>query len=278
MTRLIGIIIIGVLVSVAYAKEEDRVIRVAVIDTGFDFKSKWKDAEERGLKVPKLCEKGHTNLTGYGDNNDVDGHGTHVAGIIAKYAEDANYCLVIIKVYHGGLPTSKNLTAKAIAWAIKQKADIINLSLGGTGFIFKEYIQIKKALNKGIVVVAAAGNNSQKVDKQVLDVKTKHDYQTMDKYLVYEYKIRYIDRKTMEVSSEAENTYFPAAYDQRVIAVVNGKDGKPSKSSNYGNAFDQMEDGEDVLSLLIGDNYGVMTGTSMAAPKKTGKLIKNWSW
>ena len=67
----------------------------------------------------------------------------------------------------------------------------------------------------------------------------------------------------------AENAYFPALYDKRIIVVGNNtKDGVRSNSSNYGEPVTRWEVGEDVEAYGI-----VMTGTSQATAVATGKII-----
>ena len=61
-----------VLLELNYANAENRV-RVAVIDTGIDSE----------LATPYLCKDGNKDFTGKG-MKDVSGHGTNIAGIIAK--------------------------------------------------------------------------------------------------------------------------------------------------------------------------------------------------
>ena len=109
-------------------------IRVAVIDTGFDFNSTWNSDffKSRGLVRPKLCDTGHydviTKSTKVVDNH---GHGTHIAGLIAKYNENTDYCLIIIKYFDS--KSTKNtalLSQKAFQKAIDLDVDVINYSGG----------------------------------------------------------------------------------------------------------------------------------------------------
>jgi subtilisin family serine protease len=120
-------------------------IRVAVVDTGLDLD------DPRFTNV--LCEHGHQDFTGTGIK-DTDGHGTHVAGIIKQYAQNANYCLMILKFWTPG-NKPEHMTA-ALEWAIAVKADIVNISAGGVNGNAKEERLLYGAPRT--LFVAAAGN------------------------------------------------------------------------------------------------------------------------
>lgn len=252
-------------------------IKVAVLDSGFDFKSTWQDAKSQGLVVPKLCKEGHKDFTNT-NLNDNHGHGTHVAGIIAKYAGNADYCLVILKIYD---PKTRSIepeasTTKAMRYARAIGASIINYSGGGVGFNIGEYIEVKKNLDSGIVIVAAAGNEKEQNDYQIHSVKFSY-FGKNSELAMYRYTITYINRKTLQITDKApKNPYYPAAYDPRIISVMSYDKTKRHSFSNYGAAYNSMSDGYDILSLMPDNMYGKLSGTSMAAPKKTGQIIENW--
>lgn len=130
-------------------------LKIAVIDTGFDTASEWnKDSK------PTLCDGEHKDFSRTGSIMDKHGHGTHIAGLIHKHIGNINYCLIIYKFYDPkGLHNGKAMI-QSIKAAIKAKVDIINISGGGVDPIAEEKKVIKQALDQGIVVVAAAGNES----------------------------------------------------------------------------------------------------------------------
>lgn len=103
-----------------------------------------------------------------GNNNnpmDDQGHGTHVAGIIAAERNTFgttgvayNAQIMPIKVLDkNGNGTSKNI-AQGIIYAANNGADVINLSLGGN-YSPEDVQAIRYATQKGAIVVMAAGNN-----------------------------------------------------------------------------------------------------------------------
>ena len=134
-------------------------IKIAIIDTGIDYN--------------------HHDLFGFGPNGkvvggydfvdndeqpmDTNGHGTEVAGIIAAdgyikgVAPKAK--LLAYRVSATGESVSSEFIVNAIHRAIKEKVDIINISLG----VNKTNEELDKAVNEavknGIVVVTAAGNS-----------------------------------------------------------------------------------------------------------------------
>lgn len=94
----------------------------------------------------------------------ADDHGTHVAGIIAaafnKYGTAGiapNTKIMPVNVFEGEEADIFNI-AKAIDYAVKNGANIINMSLGEYGYVYIEDAAIQSAVKKGVVVVAAAGN------------------------------------------------------------------------------------------------------------------------
>lgn len=213
-----------------------RTLTVAVIDTGID-----RDSNS------KLCKFGHKSFTQDKDPlKDAHGHGTHVAGIIAKEAGNLDYCLVAVKFYEDSNIGSQNLTntINAINYAIDIKVDYINYSGGGPIFNEEEFLALKGALDKGIKVVAAAGNEGEDLDK--------------------------------------ECNYYPACYDRRITVVGNLRDAAffstfkltRNPSSNYGNIVTRWEIGTNIESNLPGGKTGSMSGTSQATGVATGKLIK----
>ncbi len=137
-------------------KDNGQEIIVAVVDTGIDKDHPiFKDRLVQGYDV---LEDDHTVT-------DDDGHGTHVAGIIALSTSD-NVKIMPIDVFgeDGALDSS---VVSGIYYAVKNGAKVINLSLGGYGKTSYLEKGIQYARNNGVIVIAAAGNDAHDV---------KHDY------------------------------------------------------------------------------------------------------
>lgn len=104
--------------------------------------------------------------TNTNDSNDINGHGTHVAGIIAAasngfgatgVAYDAT--ILPVQVLGDNGSGSNRSVANGIRYAVDVGADIINLSLGG-GFSSVIRSAIRYAELNDVLVVAASGNDS----------------------------------------------------------------------------------------------------------------------
>ncbi len=138
-------------------------VTVAVIDTGVEVAHPLLDGR-LGLPGRNLLTGGE-DIADLGDglDNDADGitdemtgHGTHVAGIIAQVAPGAT--ILPIKALDSDGSGEAFRVARAIFFAIDAGADVINLSLGSTRDTRVIADAVAEARAAGIVVVAAAGN------------------------------------------------------------------------------------------------------------------------
>lgn len=159
---------------------------------------------------------------------DLHGHGTHIAGIIAKNSPSAK--LMILKYFDPRLSPAKNLesTISAIKYATKMGAQIVNYSAGGPGANPQEEQAIKTSESKNILFVAAAGN----------------------------------DRKNTD-----ETKYYPANYSlPNILSVMSvNSQNKISHFSNFGaHSVDIATTGEDIVSAAPGNQLVKMSGTSQA--------------
>jgi thermitase len=220
---------------------------VAVVDTGVDANhvdlkaNMWRDPARKGENI-----YGWNFVTDKPNPIDDHGHGTHVAGIIGAIADADSgasgvahkVSIMAVKYYSDSNPGSVNLknTIRALNYAVDHGAKIINYSGGGPEFSEDEYLAIKKAEAKGILVVSAAGNEHQNTDL-------------------------------------TENYYYPAAYRLSNIISVASTDINNNllPSSNWGKTHvDVAAPGENIYSTLPNGRYGYMTGTSQATAFVTG--------
>jgi type VII secretion-associated serine protease mycosin len=133
-------------------------ITIGLIDTGVD--STHPDLEGSILRGIVLDPSGQGDGT-----TDRSGHGTAMAGLIAGHGRGssgvlgiapASKILPVVDTASGG-PTSPDLTADGINWAIDHGATVINVSASG-GPTVKLQNAVERAIRDDVVVVAAAGN------------------------------------------------------------------------------------------------------------------------
>ncbi len=113
-------------------------------------------------------------VSGSNRTEDEDGHGTHVTGVINSVLSgiQGSYKFLPLKVFatDEGRTTStgnESLTArliKAFRYALSRNADVIHLSVGWPKSYMTAELEevIREALKRGVAVVAAAGNSSQR--------------------------------------------------------------------------------------------------------------------
>jgi subtilisin family serine protease len=221
-------------------------ITVAVVDSGV-------------AKHPELVSRlvdGYDFIEDESDSSDdVDGHGTHVSGTIAAQGDNGigvvgvcwdNVKIMPLRVLDDyGAGTSADVV-DALAFALENDADVINMSLGTDAGIPGDdatHNQIKKLYNAGIIIVAAAGNEA------------------------------------------SELPAYPAAFDEVISVSALDKNEQLAYYSNYGSTIDIAAPGGDTSSGTSGGiwsttvsfstgeavySYDSWQGTSMACPHVAG--------
>jgi len=137
-------------------------IQIAILDTGVD------------LDHPDLADKIISNInftTTSTTTDDIYGHGTHVTGIAAAITNNSigvasvgyNSTIMNVKVMGDTGSGYYSWITSGILWAADNGAEVINMSLGGSSASLTLEDAINYAWNKGVVVVAAAGNNGNSI-------------------------------------------------------------------------------------------------------------------
>jgi serine protease len=147
-----------------------RGVTVAVVDTGvacFD-----KGPFSRGTDLAGTrCEGGYDFVGDSPEASDDQGHGTHVAGTIAQTTNNGRgtaglaFCATLMPVKvlsKAGWGTLADV-AEGIRFAADHGAQIINLSLGGPSRSRIIEDAVRHAIDRGALVVAAAGNSGRSV-------------------------------------------------------------------------------------------------------------------
>jgi serine protease len=159
--------------AIAMGAPGGRGVTVAVLDTGVAYEN-----HGRFKRDPDLYANRFVKPYDFVDNdrhpNDENGHGTHVTGTIAQktnndlgltgLAYGVNIMPVRVLDAHG--EGDAGAIARAIRYAARNKADVINLSLEFDSSITASQIPdivsaIRYAHQKGVVVVGAAGNAAE---------------------------------------------------------------------------------------------------------------------
>ncbi|MDR2596752.1 MAG: S8 family serine peptidase [Treponema sp.] len=192
---------------------------VAVLDTGIDFNHPFLKNRISNIKW--------NFVTNTNNPNDVDGHGTHVSGIIVD-STPSNVKIMPLKVLGEGGGSTGNI-CNAIRYAADSGADVINMSLGGPlGSVKRDMFfeqAINYALSLNVIVVVAAGNENEDV-----------------------------------------MNFCPAYYSKLITVAATDANDKKADFSNFGNAIDIAAPGVSIRSSFPGGDFVELQGTSMAAP------------
>ena len=197
-------------------------------------------------------------------NNDIMAntplHGTHVSGIIAAVRNNGkggdgvadNVRLMTIRAVPDGDEHDKDV-ALAIRYAVDNGAKIINMSFGKYYSPQKHWVDdaIKYAESKGVLLVAAAGNEGILADS-----------------------MPHFPNPILNDNRKVNNW------------IMVGASGDPSNGdlvasfSNYGkNEVDVFAPGVNIYATVPGGNkYGNLSGTSMASPVTAGLAAMIWSY
>jgi thermitase len=174
------------------------------------------------------------------DISDQNGHGTHVAGILAAAGNngygvagvDWGARLMVLKFIDANGNGSIDAAVQAIYFAVQHGARVINASWGGEDYSQALVDAIGYANAHNVVFVTAAGNES--VNNDVV--------------------------QSYPAAVRLPNTISVAAVDQA---------GNLADFSNYGSTVDIAAPGVNILSTLP-HGFGVLSGTSMSAPFVSG--------
>ncbi|MGG1554857.1 S8 family serine peptidase [Paenibacillus ferrarius] len=187
---------------------------------------------------------GESFVEGVNSFDDDNGHGTHVAGTINAIPNNTgivgiapNAEIYSLKVLDSNGSGYYSSVVQAIDWCISNQINIISMSFGGTEDSQILHDMIQKASAQGILIVAAAGNQG----------------------------------------AGSETEMYPARYPEVISVGSVGKTNQLSTFSSTGNELDLVAPGEEITSTTKDGNYGVQSGTSMAAPHVTGAAALLWS-
>jgi subtilisin family serine protease len=214
-------------------------ITVAVLDTGVraDHEDLVGNVDNGADCLNATTSSNCVTTAGSGDT-DPNGHGTHVAGIIAAHANNGlgisgaapGAHILPVRVLDATGSGYDSGIAAAIMWATDRGAKVISMSLTGDAASIGLQAAVNYALSHNVIIVAAAGNNKQ----------------------------------------SGNAVQYPAAY-SGVVSVGSIKNTSPYSRSAFSNTSSNvalMAPGESILSTYDTSTsaYQSMSGTSMATP------------
>ncbi|WP_416147532.1 peptidoglycan-binding protein [Salipaludibacillus sp. HK11] len=200
-------------------------VKVAIIDSGVD------------TSHPDLSIAGCYGASDAATCEDVDGHGTHVAGTVGARNNEIGVVGVApdVDIYAARVSNldgeiwSTNVLA-AIDWAISKEVDIINLSLGSNEYSRSIDEALTNAYDKGILSIAASGNDS------------------------------------------SNSVSYPAALANVIAVSATDKNNEIASFSNTGEEIEFSAPGVAIDSTTLNGDYAKSSGTSMATPHVAGVL------
>lgn len=144
-----------------WGKLKDRRVRVGIIDTGINYMH--PDLREN-------IREGISTLDGHNSFLDDYGHGTHVAGVIGannrygKIGINPNADFYAVKAFNNKGSGSLADIIEGIDWLMRRQVEIINMSFSTSETSASFVRAIRAAVSRGIIMVAAAGNDGKDVN------------------------------------------------------------------------------------------------------------------
>ncbi len=203
-------------------------VRVAILDTGIDLDHPDLQANIKG---------GINTINPRKSPDDDNGHGTHVAGIIAAVDNAVGVIgtapeawLYAVKVLNRQGSGYVSDIIEGLQWCIANGMQVVNMSFGTSSDVQSLHDAIVAAYNSGIVLVAAAGN-----------------------------------------SGPADNTVlYPAKYPEVIAVSATDENNCIAEWSSRGPEVELAAPGNNIYSTFKGGGYATISGTSMASPHVAG--------
>ncbi len=209
-------------------------VRVAVLDTGID-----ASHPDLATAIDDARDFTRSRVGPI----DMNGHGTHTAGTIGARQNAigvvgvAPECRLLVGKVLGDSGSGDGVgVAAGIDWAADSGADVISMSLGSPASDERIALAIERAVNKGVFVIAAAGNTGRQDDVN--------------------FPARWKGRPNL-------------ARDSIAVAAVD-REGRVARFSSRGPEVDIAAPGVDITSTYKGGGYAKLSGTSMATPFVAG--------
>ncbi len=238
----------------AWTRSRGRGAVVAILDTGVLYRTSGPYRQAPDLANTRFVE-GFDAIGRDGSPDDEHGHGTHVAGTVAQSTNNGlgvagvapEAALMPVRVLDARGSGGWGSLAAGIRYAADNGADVINMSLGGGMPSQVVRRAIDYAHDKGVVIVAAAGNAS----------KSKVEYPAAYDHVIAVGAVRF-----------DEQLSFYSSYGRGLDVVAPGGDLRVDQNG------DGMPDGVLQNTMVRGrpdqHDYLAYQGTSMATPHVAG--------
>lgn len=214
------------------AADQLAAVHVYVVDTGI--------SDHHGFDADRLILGEYNFFDGQQTPYDCDGHGTHVAGIIASIPYGVakyNAILHSVKV----LDCAGSGTILSVMAGLNyvrynaQRPAVVNLSLGASKNAALEELIEDMIYEDGIAISCSAGNDN----------------------------------------TEACNRS-PSGSRKATVVAASDKNSRKASFSNYGSCVDGFAPGVDILSTYKDQQIAYISGTSMASPFVAGIFVLLW--
>ncbi len=228
---------------------------IGIIDTGIDITHPdlvtkiWTNPGETATNLSDDDRNGYIDdIHGwnFADENatvytSTESHGTHVSGIAAGETNNgigiagaSGKCTIMpLRVFgEGSASAFSSDVIQALSYALANGAGVVSMSLGFDGYDSLLGQKVAQLIAANVVVVAAAGNDNLNLDRSPI---------------------------------------YPASFPNVIsVCAANSSGTLDSSYSNYGTSATVMAPGTHIMSTLPRNQYGTVSGTSMACPMVAG--------
>ena len=239
--------------DIASVKTKETRQMIMVIDTGIQV--------TRQIK-PYLCSTGHKSfIFGHHPLEDYHGHGTNVAGLIAKGMDPKKQCLVIVKYWDKDIKSNVvDLIKAALRYAIKLKPAYVNMSLGGPQASHWELEYLQILIKNGTKIAVAAGNDGKNLDQGCYYFPACYNLPVNNFRVVGSNTSKLYRPDEVIKDARGRIIRFP-------IKMINGNYYQVHKYSNFGSRVTHWENGTD-------KGYKSMHGSSQATAISMSRWIQ----
>jgi subtilisin family serine protease len=273
-----------------------RPVRIAVFDTGIS-PDRYIDIEGINIADPVITSNGK-KMALEGVVVDDNGHGTHVAGVIAAaldknfdWGKKAKVKLYSVKVLNDKATGDISNIIMGLQWAIFSDIDIVNMSIGYRKDSLALRLAIEEAYQAGLIMVGAVGNHSNYDPDVLLEGLANGGAGEggageggageggAGEGGAGEGGAGEGGAGDSSINNELPlySVMYPARYPEVISVGASTMDGNLASFSNYDETMDLMAPGKDIVSFDITNGskkvaYGICSGTSMAAPHVTAAI------